>query len=170
MTRTTKLVIALLAAVSLIGVVTAWANTIYLPVIEKHPTYTPTVTATATATATKTPSISPTPTRTPTPKPGVYIIDIVSNPTTEEYIEIKNTSSNGVDMKEWAIKADWSGERYVFPDFTLGGGKTVKVWSKVGTDTSTNLYWNLSTEVWKDTHDTAYLRDDNNDLVNTYQY
>ncbi len=49
MTKSTKLIIALIAAIGMIGIVTALANTIYLPVIEKHPTYTPTATFTATS-------------------------------------------------------------------------------------------------------------------------
>ena len=166
MTKSTKLIIALIAAIGMIGIVTAWANTIYLPVIEKHPTYTPTATLTATST------VSPTPTRTPTPTPGVYIADIDYDPPNalDEYIEIENTSNKSVDMENWYIKEDRDGYRYDFPDFTLGGGDSVRVWTKNGSDTGTNLYMDRTTDFWHDNSDVAYLRDDNGDIVDTYGY
>jgi len=165
MTKSTKLIIALIAAIGMIGIVTAWANTIYLPLIEKQPTYTPTATFTATST------VSPTPTRTPTPTPGVKIVDIDYDPPNalDEYIELKNTSSKSVDMDGWWIKAD-SGPRYDFVNFTLGGGASVKVWTKNGSDTSTNLYWDRTEPVWNDNGDTAYLRDSDGKVIDTYQY
>jgi hypothetical protein len=172
MTGKTKLLIAILVAIGSISVVTVLANTIYLPVTIKSPTSTPTLTFTPTATATRTPSVTATPTRTPTPKPGVYIIDIVYAPANplDEYVEIENTSNNSVDMEGWWIKADWSGARYDFDNFTLGGGKSVRVWTKTGTDTASILYWNRDTEVWRNTSDTAYLRDNDGKIVDTFDY
>ena len=138
------LVLILLAAASIL------ANTIYLPQIPKYPTYTPTLTSTATqaSTATATATKSPTPTRTATPVPGVVILDIVYAPSLplDEYVLIENSGNNSVDMEGWWIKADKSGARYDFPDnFSLGSDKTVKVWTKVGQNTSSNLYWNRTT-------------------------
>jgi hypothetical protein len=155
----------------MIGVATVLANTIYFPVMVKSPTLTPTATGTATATATTTPSKSPTPTRTPTPEPGVYIVDIVYDPNNslDEYIEIKNTGSS-VDMKDWWIKEDRYGNRYDFPDFTLGKGDSVRVWTKIGTDNDTNLYMDRTTEFWHNSHDTALLRDDEGEIVDSYDY
>ena len=170
MTGKTKLLIAILIAIGSISVITVLANTIYFPVIVKSPTITPTATFTATATLTNTPSA--TPTRTPTPTPGVFISEIVYDPADplDEYIEIENTGNNSVDMDGWWIKVDSSGARYDFSDFTLGGDKSVKVWTKVGTDTATNLYWGRTEDVWDDDSDTAYLRDDEGDVVDTFEY
>lgn len=173
MTGKTKLLIAILIAIGSISVVTVLANTIFLPVTIKSPTLTPTLTFTPTATATRTPSVTATPTRTPTPKPGVYIIDIVYAPASplDEYVEIENTSNNSVDMEDWYIKVESnSALRYDFPKFTLGGGKTVRVWTKVGQNTTSNLFWGLSTPVWNNNSDCAYLRDADRDLVDKYCY
>jgi predicted extracellular nuclease len=170
MSAKTKLFVALLLAICSISVVAVLAYPIYLPQIEKNPTVTPTATFTATATATKTPGITPTPTRTPTPKPGVFIENIVSAPTLEEYIEIKNTSSNSVSLDGWKIKEDANGLVYNFSDVSIGGGKTIRVYTRIGQDTSSALFWNRTEEVWKDNGDTAYLRDAENDIVDTYQY
>lgn len=170
MTGKTKLLIAILIAIGSISAVTVLANTIYFPVIVKSPTITPTATFTATATPTNTPSA--TPTVTPTPTPGVFISDIVYDPTEplDEYIEIENTGNNSVDMDGWWIKVDSNGARYDFEDFTLGGDKSVRVWTKVGTDSATNLYWGRTEDVWDDDSDAAYLRDDEGDIVDSFDY
>jgi predicted extracellular nuclease len=170
MTAKTKFILALLVAVCSLSVVVALANTIYLPQIEKSPTIKPTPTFTATATASNTPSLTSTPTRTPTPKPGVFIENIVYAPTLDEYIEIKNTSSNSVNLNGWKIKEDANGLVYNFSDVSIGGGKTIRVYTRVGQDTASALFWNRTEEVWKDNGDTAYLRDAENDIVDTYQY
>lgn len=173
MSLKTKLFIALMLALSMLSAAAALANTIYLPQIVKSPTVTPTPTFTATATATKTPSITATPTRTPTPKPGVYIVDIVYAPANplDEYVEITNTSNNSISLEGWYIKVESNSSlRYNFPKFNLGGGKTVRVWTKNGANTSSDLYWGLTTPVWKDNGDCAYLRDNTAVLRDKYCY
>ena len=160
------LVLILLAAASIL------ANTIYFPQMPKYPTTTPTLTPTATHTVTATPTKSPTPTRTPTPVPGVVILDIVYAPSIalDEYVLIENSGNNSVDMEGWWIKAD-SGAKYDFPDnFSLGSDKAVKVWTKVGQDTSSNLYWDRTEEAWNNNGDTGYLKDKDGDLVDSFTY
>jgi hypothetical protein len=173
MTAKAKFTLALIAALCSLTVVVALANTVYLPQIEKSPTVTPTATHTLTVTPTRTLSVTLTPTRTTTPKPGVYIENIVYAPPNpmDEYIELKNTSSNSVSLEGWYIKVESnSALRYNFPKFTLGGGKTVRVWTKIGNDTASDLYWDLTTPVWKDNSDCAYLRDAAATLVDKYCY
>ncbi len=162
MSKEAKFVIALLIAITSVTVVSALANTIYFPVIERQETPTPTITGTPTKTATPTKTVTPT----KTPQPDVYISDI--NPSSDEkndYVEIKNAESSTNDLTDWWIKAD-SGERYDFPSgFDLGGGDEVKVRSGIGSDTSSNLYWGLSDSLWTDKDNCAYLRDDDGDLI-----
>jgi hypothetical protein len=152
-----KISIALLVAIFTISAFTAWANTIYLPLIVNDPT------------ATLAPS--PTPTKTPTPEPGVEIVKIVYEPPDpqDEYIEIKNEGNDDVKMENWRIKAE-TGERYDFPKFTLGEGKTVKVRSGTGQDSSSTLYWNSQDEIWKDSGNCAYLKDADQELIDKYCY
>ena len=167
MSLKTKFLIALVVALVSISAVTVLANTIYFPQMIKSPTITPT------ATATNTPVVTPTPTRTPTPTPGINIVTIDYDPPNalDEYIEIENTSNSSVDMDGWWIKEDTDGYRYDFPaNYTLGGDKSVKVWTRTGNNTSSNLYMGRSEPFWSDNQDTAYLRDDNGDLVASYDY
>jgi hypothetical protein len=172
MTAKAKFILALIAALCSLTVVVALANTIYLPQIEKSPTVTPTATHTLTVTPTRTLSITLTPTRTTTPKPGVYIVDIVYAPTDpiNEYVEIHNSSSNSTSLEGWWIKEVSWGYRYDFPDISIGGGKTIRVWTRIGANTSSDLYWGRGEEAWKDNGDTAYLRNANGDIVDTYEY
>lgn len=169
-TQKIKWLLILIVAIGLISATTtALANTIYLPVVAKEPTPTPTLTQTPTATL----SVTLTPTRTPTPEPGVYIIDINNNPDGNdletEYVEIENTGSSSVDMTDWILR-DENQNVFTFPDFKLSKGSKVKVWTKAGTDTSSNLYWGRTEPVWNNKNDCAYLRDDNNDLVDKMCY
>ena len=139
-----KLIIAVLfmLALSSLAVVTAFANTIYLPTVPNNaPTATPTLTPT------------------PLPQPNAVIIDFnVSASASKDYIEIVNASSGSIDMTGWWIKAN-TGERYDFPSgFTLASGKTVKVVSGSGSNTSSTLYWGLSTPVWLSVGNCAFLK------------
>ncbi len=165
----------------------------YLPIVLHEPELTPTQTQTPTPTETPTPTITPTQTytptgtititvtptinRTPTPterKTGVYIVRVEYRPDyiqLDEYVEIKNNSGTDVDMTGWRLRDDgyrnkegkWVYNDYFFPKFTLKKYSTVKVWTRSGSNTSTNLYWNRTTQVWNDGGDCAYIHKYNKD-------
>jgi hypothetical protein len=106
------------------------------------------------------------PTPTPTPKTeclsgktsGVCITDLdYKGGIDEEVISIKNLSSS-IDMKDWRISSDTGSKFDITFDFTLAKGATVKVWTKGGTNNSTNIYMNWPTEFWKDNKDCAYIK------------
>lgn len=179
-----KWLLAIVLAVSVVAVARAsLQNTYYLPMVYKQ--FTPTLTSTVTTTPTKTPSVSPTKTRTPTPtrtqtpKPIVWINDMQLKPeksgegVLDEWASIKNSTGKTVDMTDWTLRDD-NQNIYTFPDgFKLGDDDTVKVWSKKGTNSSSNLYWGFVPEtdqektngVWNNNGDCAYLRDEDNDKV-----
>jgi hypothetical protein len=132
----------------------------------------PLATPTRTSTPTKTSAPTKTPTPTSTPKPGqcltgktsgLCITSLDYNPKSggslNESISIKNLGSSAVDIEGWRILNDKS-EKYDIPKFSLNANSTVKVWTKVGTDDSSNLYMDLDMEFWNNSTDCAYLRDD----------
>lgn len=175
-TQKMKWLLILIVTIGLISATTtALANTIYLPVVAKDPSPTPTLTQTPTMTLAVTFTPTRTPTRTPTPtlEPGVYIIDINNNPDGNdldtEYVEIENDGDSSVDMTDWKLR-DENQNVYTFPDFTLKKGAKVKVWTKDGTDTSSNLYWGLTEPVWNNKNDCAYLKDENGNRIDDYCY
>lgn len=79
-----------------------------------------------------------------------------------EYLVIKNKGSRAKKMGGWKIvdkrPNSPGGDRvYRFPKFKLGAGKTVKVHTGRGSNNKRHLYWGLTTYVWGNDNDTAYL-------------
>ena len=139
---------------------------LYLPVVYLEPSLTPTPSLT--------PSITPSPTA--TPDYDVSIVDIVNSDTMDplnEYVSIKNNRSKAVDLTDWFVRDDGP-NRYDFPDnYSIASKKTIRIWTKEGLNSSSDLYWGSPVEVWNDGGDCAYLRDDSEGkktLVDTYCY
>ena len=155
--------------------------------ITRTPTNTPTGTLrTPTPTRTKTPTITGTPptatptrTITPTPTqtwlPDFYITHIEHSPDfdeMDEWVGIKNATVQSVDMTGWILKNDHDpADIFNFPNnYKLLSGKSVKVWTKSGTDSSTDLYWGSDEPVWNLGSDCAYLRNEDNVRISSYCY
>lgn len=115
-------------------------------------------------------------TPTPTPIPDVQINFIEtggdSSPENyfEEYVRVKNRTYARVDLTGWEIWSKRNKKTYTFPKFVLKSDQTVKIWTRPGTDTTTDLFWGLANEVWKDDGDCAKLSDENGEKVNWYNY
>lgn len=132
------------------------------------PTLTPFGTPTPGDTPTPTYTPSPTPSLTPTPS-GVHIDFVEWNPSGDdyegEYVQIENRGPGNQDMTGWTL-GDESDHFYRFPTgFILAGGVSVRVWSREGDDTQTNLYWGRDDPVWGNDGDTAFLWDENENLI-----
>ena len=148
------IVLALLIATSSLGVITVLANTVYLPVVYK-----------AQATLTPTPTITPTPTATPLPKVYITGFHPSENPR-NDYVVLKNSRSNTINLTGWWMKAENQLGRYDFPiGFKLAGGASVRVRSGVGTDISSDLFIGLTYPLWTTSSNCAYLRDLNGTLL-----
>ena len=75
-----------------------------------------------------------------------------------EYVSIKNTSTTKRSLKGYTVR-DQSSHVYTFSAYTLGPGKTVKIHTGKGTNTSASRYWNQSWYVWNNSGgDSATLR------------
>ena len=139
--------------------------TMHLPVISRHvPTPTPTATWTP----------IPVPTSVVPPYPAVVrITHIEYNPPGDdvqgEYVRIQNQGAAAANMTNWTLW-DLANHCYTFPTFWLKAGSTVRVWTKAGSNTGTDLYWGRGSAVWNNTGDTAYLRDQGGALVHSYSY
>jgi hypothetical protein len=167
-----KWILAALMALSVVIIAQATAiNNYYMPFVRLDPTLTPT----------------PTPTQKPTEcinqvfpvsKLKVCFTDIVYKPTgssLDEWVKIKNLGNSAVEMEDWRIVSDSSSAtfKYIFPKFTLSAGQTVKVWTKIGTNSSSQLYMNRDVQFWKDNGDCGYLKDDTGDTgkkINSFCY
>ena len=133
------------------------------------PTTTGAATATATPVATAT-AVTPSPTTT---APDVRVTFINYDPPGSdldgEYVLIQNYAGVAVNLTNWTLR-DLAGNTYLFPPFTLNAGSFVRVWTKAGANTPTDLYWGLGAPIWDNTGDTAYLRDHYGALASTYSY
>ena len=77
-----------------------------------------------------------------------------------EYIVIRNNGSKAVTLTGYVlhdVPRAGSTNRFVFPRFTLKPGKSVRVHTGSGTNTSTDVYWRRTFYVWGDDADTATL-------------
>ncbi|MBE9474525.1 MAG: lamin tail domain-containing protein [Chloroflexi bacterium] len=182
-----KWLLALLLGTGLVFIARASIqSTFYLPLISYQemtetptPSQTPTVTGTITITPTATVTgtlPTPTQTHTPTPTatlvPGVFIVDIEFAPEThplDEYVTIRNQTGKFIPMEGWTLR-DENQNTFTFPRYTLISWATVKVWTKAGTIDPENLYWGRIEPVWNDYGDCAYLRDDENKLIDSECY
>jgi hypothetical protein len=75
----------------------------------------------------------------------------------KEYVTIKNSSSVARSLTGYKV-LDKANHRYTFGTFTLGAGKSVRIHTGKGTNTSTDRYWGREWYVWNNTGDKAYLR------------
>jgi hypothetical protein len=143
------------------------SSSLYLPLVmrpQDTPTPTATLAFTATPTHTQIPTSSPTPTATPTQQPGPAIIKIThieyDPPGTDldgEYVTIHNQGQSSANITGWVL-SDNDLHDYTFPTFTLQPGTSVNIWSKSGSNTSTNLYWGSDQAIWTNTGDCATLK------------
>lgn len=74
----------------------------------------------------------------------------------KEWINIHNARSTPYQIKGWYLK-DRAGHKFVFPAYTIGAGKNVKVHTGKGTKGGGHVYWGRKAYVWNNTGDTAYL-------------
>lgn len=74
-----------------------------------------------------------------------------------EWVLIKNTTSKSASLKGWTL-TDASRHTYTVPTFTLKAGKTVKIRTGKGGNTSATLYQGRAAYVWNNDKDTATLR------------
>ena len=85
----------------------------------------------------------------------------------DEYVVIKNEGNESVDMTGWTI-SDEANHVYTFPSFVLNAGAAVTIYTGSGVDTKDKLYWGSSSPIWNNDHDTAYLKDNEGKLVDSW--
>lgn len=101
----------------------------------------------------------------------VRIIYIEHSPVValDEYVQLENLGGAGQMLTGWTLR-DLAGRTFTFPSFTLSAGGAVRVWTRSGTNTATDLYWGSGSAIWNNSGDTAYLRDAAGNLVAEYAY
>jgi ABC-type multidrug transport system fused ATPase/permease subunit len=107
------------------------------------------------------------------PSPDIRITYVEYDPPEDdvrgEFVKIVNSGRTAADMANWTL-CDEANHRFMFPTFILRPGAYVRVWTKDGANTVTDLYWGTAQAVWNKTGDCAYLRDSAGRLIATYRY
>jgi competence protein ComEC len=96
----------------------------------------------------------------------VYVSDLSL---TDEWVKVTNKGSSPVSLSGWKIEDEGSKHIYTFSSYTLDVGATVTVYTGKGTNSATELYWQLGSPVWNNDGDTAYLYDNSGQLVFTLE-
>jgi len=108
----------------------------------------------------------------PPAEPEENDLEIIEVNALDEYVVIHNYGESSVIMTGFKLYDDsnyW--KPYTFPTgFTLDTEASVTVHTFSGVDTSTDLYWGRGNHIWNNDHDTAYLYDNNYELVDSYSY
>ncbi len=141
----------------------------------------PLPTATATAlppTAVLSPTPRPPATATPKPSPTVTLTEVGQEPNMTiskvvgvgvletERVELIRSGIGELALAGWRLE-DGKGNRYTFPDLTLFTGSAINLNTRAGQDTVADLYWGLTSSIWK-SGKTVYLYDAQNELRATY--
>jgi hypothetical protein len=82
----------------------------------------------------------------------------------DECVIIENFGDSELDLTGWRL-LDQSNHEFVFPAFILAARNQVRIWSQIGENTLSDLYWGRSDSIWNNTGDTAYLYDKGNVLI-----
>lgn len=136
------------------------------------------VSATATGKATKPTTTTRRSTATPvvTGAGPVRIMALVARPpdgaadVNGETVTIRNDGLATVDITHWTLTEASKGNVFTFPSLILPPGGMVVVHSGQGSPTASDLYFGKKKGIWKDTGDTATLRDATGAEVSTYAY
>lgn len=84
-----------------------------------------------------------------------------------EVVILRYYGDGALDLTNWQLK-DEDGNLFLFPAITLVNGGAVQIHTAAGTNTVVDLYWNLSTPVWK-SGETASLYDASGKLIVQYK-
>ncbi len=89
-----------------------------------------------------------------------------------EWVEITNAGTTRTPLAGWVMKDTTASHRYSFPaTFVLDPGRTVRLHTGCGLDTSTTLHWcNRDSAIWNNTGDTAFLLDPAGNIHDMFTY
>ncbi len=87
----------------------------------------------------------------------------------DEYVIISNNGNTSVNLTGYTL-SDEANHTFVFPDFVLESRGLVTIHTGSGNNTDDELYWGSEYPIWNNDHDTAYLRDAEGELLDTYTW
>lgn len=102
---------------------------------------------------------------------NTYAASITSiHKTGDEYVTVKNTGTMALNLSGWKLSESIGRRSFTLPSFTVAPGTSIRIHTKTGTKTATNLYLGSTTALWRDAHDGAQLSDTRGFLISTRSY
>lgn len=83
-----------------------------------------------------------------------------------EYVEIINQGENPANLTTWQL-IDEGNNAFTFPTLILNSGGAIKIFSKAGTNTVIELYWQSEVPIWQ-SGETARLLNVDGEVVTSY--
>jgi WD40 repeat protein len=123
------------------------------------PTQVPTLTLIPSETAT--PSLTPVPTITLIPTAVNTQVEIVSiEPSgswVHEMVEIRNRTNMSIDLTDWTLE-DSQGNVFVFPETHIEPNDAIRIYTRNGSNSRNELFWNTMKAIWGELGETATLK------------
>ena len=129
---------------------------LYIPlgglVIPTETSIPPTVVASPTPRPSTTPTPGPSPTASPTltgDEPQVYIDNVIGvGDLNSERVILRRSGLGELLLASWQL-LDQDGNVYIFPQLTLYEDGAVNLYTRAGTNTVVDLFWNQAAAVWR---------------------
>jgi micrococcal nuclease len=86
-----------------------------------------------------------------------------------EYVVFRNSCTKPVNLSGWKIVTARNYE-FVFPNILIGAKSLLSVHSGTGKANSSDIYWNSTKVVWRNSGDTLLAYNSKNQLVLNYSY
>lgn len=109
-------------------------------------------------------------------QPALKIVEINANPPGRdednlngEWVKIVNATGDSVDMTGSTL-SDVAGHIYRFGELILPAGSEIRIMTGSGKDSQSNFHWGAKAPIWNNRGDTAYLKNGDGNLLDSYSY
>ena len=103
-----------------------------------------------------------------TPTSSEIRVEIIELDKKAEYITLKNNTEIDINLKNWKILSVRGEQEYIFAEYILQSGKTVKI-GDTEKNNDIDLYWLKGRGIWNNSKsDPAELYDNNNTLIDKF--
>ncbi|NIP41264.1 MAG: lamin tail domain-containing protein, partial [candidate division Zixibacteria bacterium] len=83
-----------------------------------------------------------------------------------EYVEIRGSGDDPISLQNWSLQ-DENGNTFVFPEMTMYGSGSIRIYTRVGNSNPLKLYWGQSSAIWE-SGESVTLLDDTGTVQSVY--
>jgi endonuclease YncB( thermonuclease family) len=86
-----------------------------------------------------------------------------------EYLVLTNHENYNISMVGWYLQDEAAQTAYEF-NFTIMNNTSIRIYTGLGTDNETTLFWGWHQGIWNNSGDFAIIQDQNGYMVDNYRY